>query len=1358
MSMTQPSWWSRELATVEPVFRELLATEYRVDFPRIIKAWDLARECHSGQEREGGGAYIIHPLRVAISLSQEFEVKDPELLIAALLHDVLEDSICTPERVKAISEQAGSLVETLSRRPDEKRPREGDPPGSPYFERIRSSRDAAILLKVADKIDNLRDALYHPSPEKRRVYVAETAGVYGPLLDALPDGLRQSAQSILEGAIEGHSLRSLISILDDAAAAANSGEPVTVPAACLDTPLLHYLLFNPRLTFWLNYDGIQLTKSIVRPADLVCDVAKGIAQLVRDDVGTLLKLAGLPKELAKDQRHWGRANAQLRALVDLLRDPETPAWRQPTLDPESLRWMLLLVHSIVFLPADWIFPMWHRGYAGALAGSSAASLYNGVLPQAEAGLCHRFLRFLLGDREALWRASKGIGTMQPVKRVFAAAIPAIPTATLWSARLFSEYLDVVTGTVARAAVPDVSKSLEDLWDKLRSGSFRAPQAHTDPLASDTEFIGREEVRQVFLKKEVLPELAEEEKSDNFQRLLQILVQHVHRDADDLSRWVAFETAEFLKRWPEIFGTPDGGRFPVGSTFADLEECGVRCREERDAKTVVLRVLPSRRSALRNRLPEVTDSALNQIKQGNYSATAIFDTLVLDKMGAGEPVWVPRVYRILDTIEDLDPEHVQSIDISLREPYSVAPFRTCLPLPESGESAECQKRRKEVVARYLVAQIYNYGVARRVLSASVECAGLSEEMQSHGLTNRGLIEMLGNVEREYGFQRVYGSFIESFNFIPFRIQEETAAEGDLPFGIDDINTGVYIGMDIGGTDTKFAVFDKGEAQSQEGGKLLGSTPTFAEGATRPVEANAFFSRLVSKLSLWLSDPAATWPRVNGLGVSWPGAVRENRVACISGTLGGITHKGEGFPPDVAASRIHAFPFLAALRGALADHAEAARYLIDRGLTLILENDGNAEAFGNFCARVQEGKHKPGGKLVLKLGTSLAGGRVLRNGSLADDVAEFSKIVLDLNTQKSGNPQGVARNYVSSLGVRNLSRTFEYRQGCLFGTRNGANTEACARERIEAIEIGELLGLWYPAAGQAGHGLPTEWAAYLEHLVETDNQPEQLIAAGWIARLENGFVGDLGEPLGKYIRDRGGEEWESRHAGCSTAEPGSGPCVEWQRGLARTHWLCTGQRADYAGVAEGVIPKTFPFGKLAEKIAGSVALFSQLSLQIAHIVAALYNIYRRDSFTEVLLAGGVLSGKTGELVKCQTEAFLLKYYDKIFGKGRHLPPDAIQLGPGGARKLMGPFGAAMLANRAHKSARLVAMRRQVERLVNDLRPGEAISLAAVTDALGGHSIAASEAEVRDALFAKVAASALIPGGPDGPFVRCIEAPAS
>ena len=143
--------------------------------------------------------------------------------------------------------------------------------------------------------------------------------------------------------------------------------------------------------------------------------------------------------------------------------------------------------------------------------------------------------------------------------------------------------------------------------------------------------------------------------------------------------------------------------------------------------------------------------------------------------------------------------------------------------------------------------------------------------------------------------------------------------------------------------------------------------------------------------------------------------------------------------------------------------------------------------------------------------------------------------------------------------------------------------------------------------------------------------------------------------------------------------------WQKGMERLVWLITNdgyQNVQYSELKENEWPTNFPYQNLAEKILGSVVIFSQLGLHIAHTIASLYNIYRRHTFKEVILAGGVMSGATGEIVKGQAEAFLLKYYDKIYGPGKYLPPQALQLASSENMGCIGPFGAAMLANRAYR----------------------------------------------------------------------------
>lgn len=107
-------------------------------------AEQIARAAHTGQKREGGGAYIVHPACVA----EMMDTKDRK--VVAWLHDVLEDTPISAAylRVSGISPRNVELVQTLSHKPNEL-----------YYDYImRISKDAdAIIIKLADLTHNLMD-------------------------------------------------------------------------------------------------------------------------------------------------------------------------------------------------------------------------------------------------------------------------------------------------------------------------------------------------------------------------------------------------------------------------------------------------------------------------------------------------------------------------------------------------------------------------------------------------------------------------------------------------------------------------------------------------------------------------------------------------------------------------------------------------------------------------------------------------------------------------------------------------------------------------------------------------------------------------------------------------------------------------------------------------------------------------------------------------------------------------------------------------------------------------------------------------------------------------------------------------
>lgn len=148
---------------------------------KIREALVLAEKAHDGQARDQGTPYIEHPVEVCRILVQDLKVSDPDLLIAALLHDVLEQSDVAPEAIRErFGEKAARLVETLTRH------RQGDPGPKmsfrDYLLRVSRSGPEAVLLKLVDRWSNLKELGSCPDPAKRAQYRAETEKIILPLL------------------------------------------------------------------------------------------------------------------------------------------------------------------------------------------------------------------------------------------------------------------------------------------------------------------------------------------------------------------------------------------------------------------------------------------------------------------------------------------------------------------------------------------------------------------------------------------------------------------------------------------------------------------------------------------------------------------------------------------------------------------------------------------------------------------------------------------------------------------------------------------------------------------------------------------------------------------------------------------------------------------------------------------------------------------------------------------------------------------------------------------------------------------------------------------------------------------------
>lgn len=150
---------------------------------RLVKnAVQFARDRHAGQTRaDGVTPYILHPEAVINVLRRHGE-SDPNVLAAAALHDVLED---TPTREEEIRQRFGDdvadLVVELTDNPNLK----GAAKKQDTLERILRARPGAQKVKLADKISNLRDALTSPPGD----WGAPGLKLYSDSAERLAEGL-----------------------------------------------------------------------------------------------------------------------------------------------------------------------------------------------------------------------------------------------------------------------------------------------------------------------------------------------------------------------------------------------------------------------------------------------------------------------------------------------------------------------------------------------------------------------------------------------------------------------------------------------------------------------------------------------------------------------------------------------------------------------------------------------------------------------------------------------------------------------------------------------------------------------------------------------------------------------------------------------------------------------------------------------------------------------------------------------------------------------------------------------------------------------------------------------------------------
>lgn len=157
----------------------------QADLSLIVKAYNFGDEAHSGQLRNSGEKFFIHPVNVAIILA-ELNM-DTSTIIAGLLHDVIEDTPITYEQMgKEFGFEIADLVEgvTKLKKIEYKTKQESQAENLRKMVLAMSKDIRVIIVKLADRLHNMR-TLEYMTAEKKKEKALETLEIYAPLAHRL---------------------------------------------------------------------------------------------------------------------------------------------------------------------------------------------------------------------------------------------------------------------------------------------------------------------------------------------------------------------------------------------------------------------------------------------------------------------------------------------------------------------------------------------------------------------------------------------------------------------------------------------------------------------------------------------------------------------------------------------------------------------------------------------------------------------------------------------------------------------------------------------------------------------------------------------------------------------------------------------------------------------------------------------------------------------------------------------------------------------------------------------------------------------------------------------------------------------
>ncbi|MBK8257368.1 MAG: bifunctional (p)ppGpp synthetase/guanosine-3',5'-bis(diphosphate) 3'-pyrophosphohydrolase [Polyangiaceae bacterium] len=174
-----------DIPSAEALVARVKAYQPAADTDLLMKAYRFGDEAHKGQTRKSGDPYFTHPISVA-GIITELKL-DSASVCAGLLHDVVEDTLCTLTDIeREFGQEVAFLVDGVTKLSKINFTSKEDRQAENFRKMVVAmARDIRVLLvKLCDRLDNMR-TLEHMKPEAQDRIARETMEIYAPLANRL---------------------------------------------------------------------------------------------------------------------------------------------------------------------------------------------------------------------------------------------------------------------------------------------------------------------------------------------------------------------------------------------------------------------------------------------------------------------------------------------------------------------------------------------------------------------------------------------------------------------------------------------------------------------------------------------------------------------------------------------------------------------------------------------------------------------------------------------------------------------------------------------------------------------------------------------------------------------------------------------------------------------------------------------------------------------------------------------------------------------------------------------------------------------------------------------------------------------